>query len=170
MNSMPRKPLDPFKEESDLDSEARTALANEVRAMMKRFDEFAVLEPTTAGAFGSALAKAIRFARMGCPVKRSDVSGLEWTQEILAFDVADAMRSAGLPVRSWRQDTVCRDPEQGEALYYRVLRATAALAGFNIPVDAFRLKKRAERITRTKHGDIVNIIIIGAPNAPSPAD
>jgi hypothetical protein len=122
--------------------------------MMGQFDEFAVLDPEAARALGSALARAIRFARLGCPVKRSDVSGLEWTQQILAFDVLAAMRSAGLPVRSWRQDTVCRDPKRGEALYYRVLRATATLSGFDIPADAFRLKKRAEQITRTKHADI----------------
>ena len=122
--------------------------------MIEQIDELAALDPAIANALGSALAKAVRFARLGCPVKRSDVSGLEWMQEVLAFDVAEAMRSAGLPVRSWRQDTVGRGEKQGEALYYRVLRASAALAGFDIPADAFRLKKRAEQLTRTKHPNI----------------
>ena len=123
--------------------------------MIEQFDELSVLDLATAGAFGSALAKAVRFAKMPWPVKRPDISGLEWKQEVLAFDVAKAMRSAGLPVRSWRQDTVCRDDKRGEALYYRVLRATAALAGFDIPADAFRLRQRAKQIILTKHPDVI---------------
>jgi hypothetical protein len=151
---VPRKLLSPVRREDFLDRESRSALAHDVWAMIEQFDELAALDPATASVLGSALAKAIRFARLGCPVKRSDYSGLEWTQEMLAFDVAKAMRTAGLPVRSWRQDTVGRDEKRGEALYYRVLRAAAALAGFDIPVDAFRLKKRAEQITCTEHPDI----------------
>src|ERR1700722_2188225 len=142
---MPRRLLLPVRREEFLNREGRSALAHEVWAMIEQFDEFAVFDRATSEAFGSALAEAIRFARMPWPVKRSDISGLEWRQEVLAFDVARAMRSAGLPVRSWRQDTNCRDPKRGEALYYRLLRASAALAGFDIPADAFRLKQRAEQ-------------------------
>lgn len=152
---MPRKLLPPIRREPYLNSEGRTALADQVWAMMEQFDELSVLDPAIASALGSALAEAVRFARLGWPVKRSDCSGLEWTQEVLAFDVAEAMKSADLPVRSWRQDTVCRDEKRGEALYYRVLRATAALAGVGIPADAFQLMRRAEQLTRTKHADIV---------------
>jgi hypothetical protein len=152
---MPRKPLPLVRREDFLNSEGRSALAHQVWAMIEQFDEFAILDPAIAGAFGTALAAAIRVARLGWPVKRSDCSGLEWTQEVLAFDVAEAMKSAGLPVRSWRQDTVCRDEKRGEALYYRVLRATAALAGLRIPADAFRLMRRAEQLMRTRHADIV---------------
>jgi hypothetical protein len=151
---VPRKRLPPVRREAFLYSEGRSAIAHEVWAMIEQFDELAILDPGVAAALGSALAKAVRLAKMGWPVKRADVSGLEWTREMLAFDVAEAMRAAGLPVRSWRQDTIDRDARPGEALYYRMLRATADLAGIDIPADAFRLKQRADQIVRIKHPDI----------------
>jgi hypothetical protein len=123
---VPRKPPPPVVREPYLDTLDREVLAAEVLKLMEQFEEMSVLDPATLCALGSALAKAIRFARMPWPVKRSDVSGLEYKQQVLAFEVAEAMRMADLPVRSWRQDTVARDPKRGEALYYRVLRATAA--------------------------------------------
>jgi hypothetical protein len=124
------------------------ALAAEIREMMK--EEIALLDLAASNALAANLVAAVRWARMPWPVKRSDVSGLEWKQEVLAFDVGAAMRQAGLPIRSWRHDANGRDPGRDEALFYRLLRACARMAGFAIPADALWLKRRAEQITLIK--------------------
>jgi hypothetical protein len=158
---MPRKKLPRFVIEPALHDEDRVAA--DVLEMMGRFEEIVVLDSATARVLADALIKAVRCARLRWPTQRPDVSGLKGKQEILASDVGVAMRQAGLPVRSWRRDTKCRDPKRGEALFYRVLRATAALAGFSIPVDAYRLFKRAEEVKRVN-------FLTGAPNAPRQVD
>jgi hypothetical protein len=118
--------------------------------MMKKFEEIALLDLAASNALAADLVAAVRRARMPWPVKRSDVSGLEWKQEVLAFDVGIAMRQAGLPIRSWRHDANGRNPGRDEALFYRLLRACARMAGFAIPADALWLKRRAEQITSIK--------------------
>jgi hypothetical protein len=158
---MPRKELPRFVIELALHDEDRVAA--DVLEMMGRFEEIVVLDTATARALADALIKAVRRARLRWPTRRPDVSGLEWKQEILASDVGAAMRQAGLAVRSWRRDTKCRDPMRGEALFYRVLRATAASAGFSIPVDAYGLFRRAEEVKRVN-------FLKGAPNAPRQID
>jgi hypothetical protein len=140
---MPRKLLPPIRVAPFLSNDP---LETEVEALIAQFEHLAGLDPASKTTFHRKLLWAVQFARIGAPVRRSDYNGKKLTLEYFASEVASAMRSVEVPVRSWRRDTIGRDPNNGEALYYRVLRAAAALADLKVPADAFRLKKRAEKV------------------------
>ena len=140
---MPRKKLPPWRFEN---AEGCAALRMVIRHRLAAIDDLSVLEDARLEHLAFDLEQAVRFARAGFPTQRGDVLGGKATSEILAADVQCAMRAQGLKVASWRQDTRHRDPEAGEALFYRVLRAIAPLCGAFIPVDAYPLKKRSDRV------------------------
>ena len=147
---MPRKKLPLWR---FADAEGREDLRDVIHRSLQELPELSVLGDGRLSDFASELEEAVRFARAGFPTQRGDVFGGKETSQILAADVQLAMRAQSLKVASWRQDTRHRDPEAGEALFYRILRVIAPLGGVFIPVDAYPLKKRSDAVEYGRGGN-----------------
>lgn len=131
------------------DAPDRQATLKSILAIFNQDPKARALSVAQCDELNEKLLHAIGCARAGVPSSRADVSCHSETRDLLADEVMDAMKAAGLTCAIWHNDDV------NEAAYYKVLRAAALPAKVFIPVNPKRLGaavlQRRENNSRKSH-------------------
>jgi len=117
-----------------------------VQATLNDFDELAPLTAHIRARLIGDLVESIRRGRAGFRLGRRGVSDQYEAKAVLMADIARALEAAGIPARRWRK-VYDGGEKDDESLLFRLARALAGDAGFDLPAD---LKDLGQASTKWK--------------------